>query len=72
MLFVDQPIGTGLSFADPEVELPTSSGLAADDLTVFLEIFLAEVFPERRVPFHVAGESYAVRTLYSLSALGES
>lgn len=62
MLFVDQPVGTGLSFTDPGVELPTSSAVAAEDLADFLEIFLAEVLPERRVPFHIAGESYAVCT----------
>lgn len=60
MLFVDQPVGTGLSFTDPEVELPTSSAETAEDLADFLEIFLAEVAPGRRGPFHIAGESYAV------------
>lgn len=62
MIFVDQPVGTGLSYADPGVELPTTSSVGAKDLYIFLQIFLTEVFPERRqVPFHIAGESYAVR-----------
>ena len=61
MIFVDQPVGTGLSYTDPGVELPSTSSVAAEDLYIFLQIFLTEVLPERRqVPFHIAGESYAV------------
>lgn len=61
MIFVDQPVGTGLSYTDPGVEIPTTSSIAAEDLYIFLQIFLTEVFPEQqRVPFHVAGESFAV------------
>ncbi|OJJ51694.1 hypothetical protein ASPZODRAFT_55251 [Penicilliopsis zonata CBS 506.65] len=59
MIFVDQPAGTGLSYTDPGTDLPTDSKIAAEDMYIFLQIFLTQVFPERReVPFHIAGESY--------------
>lgn len=61
MLFVDQPVGTGLSYTDPGVEIPSTSAIGAEDLYIFLQIFLTEVFPEKRqVPFHISGESFAV------------
>jgi len=60
MIFVDQPVGTGLSYTDPGVNIPTTSSIAAEDMYIFLQIFL-KIFPERRrVPFHIAGESFAV------------
>lgn len=61
MIFVDQPVGTGLSYVDSQTEVPTSSKIAAEDMYIFLEILMTEVFPERRQnPFHIAGESFAV------------
>lgn len=61
MIFIDQPVGTGLSYTDPGEKVPTTSSIAAEDMYIFLQIFLTEVFPERRrVPFHIAGESFAV------------
>lgn len=61
MIFVDQPVSTGLSYADPGAEIPSTSAIGAEDLYIFLQIFLTEVFPEKRqVPFHISGESFAV------------
>lgn len=61
MIFVDQPVGTGLSYVDSCQDIPTTSEIAAEDMYIFLQIFMTEVFPEHRhTPFHIAGESYAV------------
>jgi cathepsin A (carboxypeptidase C) len=61
MIFVDQPVGTGLSYVDSHLDIPTTSAIAAEDMYIFLQIFMTDVFPERRqTPFHIAGESYAV------------
>ncbi|EAW09791.1 putative carboxypeptidase Y [Aspergillus clavatus NRRL 1] len=68
MIFVDQPVGTGLSYVDSQTEVPTSSKIAAEDMYIFLEILMTEVFPERRQnPFHIAGESFAGHYIPTLS-----
>lgn len=65
MIFIDQPTGTGFSYADDGVELPSDSFMSAEDLYIFLHTFLTQVFPEKReVPFHIAGESYGVTNFY--------
>ncbi|KAI9928960.1 hypothetical protein MW887_001353 [Aspergillus wentii] len=69
MIFIDQPAGTGLSYTDPGTDTPTTSQIAAEDMYIFLQIFLSSVFPERRsVPFHIAGESYGGHYVPTLSA----
>ena len=45
MIFVDQPVGTGLSYTDPGIDVPTTSAIGAEDLYIFLQIFLTEIFP---------------------------
>ncbi|KAH3019699.1 hypothetical protein KXW60_006067 [Aspergillus fumigatus] len=68
MIFVDQPVGTGLSYVDSCQDIPTTSEIAAEDMYIFLQIFMTEVFPERRhTPFHIAGESYAGHYIPTLS-----
>ncbi|EAW21345.1 putative carboxypeptidase Y [Aspergillus fischeri NRRL 181] len=68
MIFVDQPVGTGLSYVDSRLDIPTTSEIAAEDMHIFLQIFMTEVFPERRhTPFHIAGESYAGHYIPTLS-----
>lgn len=58
LLFVDQPVGVGLSTSDPGSyihELPQM----ADDMILFLEKYF-KVFPEQQNnEFYIAGESYA-------------
>lgn len=61
LLFVDQPVGVGFSYIDEGYELPVDSREAAVDMHKFLQLFVSEVFPEKEgLPFHLAGESYAV------------
>lgn len=58
LLFVDQPVGTGLSVTDTNSyihELPRM----ASDMMIFLDKYF-EIFPERQNDdFYIAGESYA-------------
>jgi cathepsin A (carboxypeptidase C) len=66
MIFVDQPVGTGLSYVDSHMNIPTTSEISAEDMYIFLQIFMTEVFPERRqTAFHIAGESYAVCSFFN-------
>ena len=70
MIFVDQPVGTGLSYTDSGVDVPTTSAIGAEDLYIFLQIFLTEMFPEKRqVPFHISGESFGVCFEYSIKKM---
>lgn len=63
MIFIDQPAGTGFSYAEDKVEIPSDSFVGASDMYIFLQIFLNQIFPDlRRLPFHISGESYGVST----------
>lgn len=57
MLFLDQPVNVGYSYADDGTTVSTSP-VAGEDVYAFLEIFLNR-FPEySKQPFHIAAESY--------------
>lgn len=63
MLFVDQPVDVGFSYIDEGYDIPIDSHEAAVDMHRFLQLFISEVFPHKlHSPFHISGESYAVRT----------
>lgn len=56
VIFLDQPVGTGLSYGNDTVG---TTNEAAKDFYIFLELFFKK-FPEfRKNKFHIAGESYA-------------
>ena len=58
MIYVDNPVGAGYSFANPE-GLPSTQSEVADDLYEFLVQFFT-LFPEYRGnAFYAFGESYA-------------
>lgn len=58
MIFIDQPAGTGFSYTDEGVDMPSDSFVAAADTYVFLNIFYS-AFPHlKTLPFHISGESY--------------
>jgi hypothetical protein len=64
LLFVDQPVGVGFSYLDEGFDLPSDSAGAAVDMHRFLQLFVSQVFPHHLDrPFHLSGESYAVRDL---------
>src|ERR1700753_1194145 len=61
MLFVDQPAGVGFSYLDKGEPVPSSSFTAAEDLHIFLQIFVTKAFPKLKdQAFHISGESYGV------------
>ncbi|KAM0747546.1 peptidase S10 serine carboxypeptidase [Meredithblackwellia eburnea MCA 4105] len=56
VVFLDQPVQVGYSYGGKSI---SSSEDAAKDVWAFLQLFLRK-FPQwQKVPFHVAGESYA-------------
>ncbi|TNY19149.1 Alpha/Beta hydrolase protein [Rhodotorula diobovata] len=62
LIFLDQPVGVGYSYADKHDEGVWTTEAAARDIYAFLQIFFdeyADKFGE--VDFHIAGESYAGR-----------
>jgi cathepsin A (carboxypeptidase C) len=58
IIFLDQPVDVGFSYADPGAAVKNCAD-AAKDVYSFLQLFF-EQFPEyAKLPFHVAGESFA-------------
>ncbi|KAF5347036.1 hypothetical protein D9758_011625 [Tetrapyrgos nigripes] len=60
IFFVDQPIGTGFSYADYG-ESVTTSEEAAKDIAAFVAIFFENFGQFKGRAFHMAGESYGGR-----------
>ncbi|KAJ7437380.1 serine carboxypeptidase [Mycena galericulata] len=57
MIFLDQPVDVGFSYADPGASVKDCAE-AAQDVYSFLQLFF-EQFPEySKLPFHLAGESF--------------
>lgn len=56
VLFLDQPVNTGFSYGESNV---TSSIAAANNVYSFLQIFFQTYTEYAKLPFFVAGESYA-------------
>lgn len=69
LLFVDQPAGVGFSYLDKHEPVPADSFTSAQDMHVFLQIFVHQVFPEKAdAPFHISGESYGGHYVPTLAA----
>ncbi|EEB95125.1 hypothetical protein MPER_05954, partial [Moniliophthora perniciosa FA553] len=62
IIFIDQPIGTGFSYADFGETVDTAEA-AAIDIAAFLAIFFEHFTKFKGNAFHFAGESYAGRML---------
>ncbi|KAJ7184486.1 serine carboxypeptidase [Mycena filopes] len=60
LLFVDQPVGVGFSYADYGETVDTTEA-AAKDIAAFLAIFLESMPGLQGRPLHIAGESYGGR-----------
>ncbi|KAJ7489370.1 serine carboxypeptidase [Mycena latifolia] len=58
ILFLDQPVNTGYSFAGPGAAHVHSSQAAARDVHTFLQLFMHRFPQYARRPFHLAAESY--------------
>ncbi|KAH9922311.1 peptidase S10 serine carboxypeptidase [Epithele typhae] len=57
MIFLDQPIGTGFSYASDGSKVDTLADLAID-VYAFLQLFLARFPAHRARPLHIAAESW--------------
>jgi serine carboxypeptidase-like clade 4 len=59
VLFVDQPVGTGFSFADHADDYVTGEDEVAEDMYQFLQAFYKQFPQYQHLDFFVTGESYA-------------
>ncbi|OBZ78042.1 Carboxypeptidase Y A [Grifola frondosa] len=57
VIFLDQPVNVGFSYADEGTTVNTTP-VAALDVYAFLELFLRRFPKYSKLPFHVAAESY--------------
>ena len=57
IVFLDQPVNVGYSYATPGAEVDNSP-VAAEDVYAFLQLFLRRYPQYADRPFHVAAESY--------------
>eukprot|EP01114_Cavostelium_apophysatum_P014280 TRINITY_DN365_c0_g1_i1.p1 TRINITY_DN365_c0_g1~~TRINITY_DN365_c0_g1_i1.p1 ORF type:complete len:435 (+),score=116.18 TRINITY_DN365_c0_g1_i1:132-1436(+) len=68
LLYVDQPVGTGFSYADYEQDYVTDETEVAQDMYVFLQNFLA-MYPQYQTQdFYITGESYAGHYIPAIAA----
>jgi serine carboxypeptidase-like clade 4 len=67
VLFVDQPIGTGFSYADHPDDYVTGEDQVAEDMYEFLQTFYKQYPHYQKVDFFVTGESYAGHYVPSVS-----
>lgn len=59
IVFLDQPVGMGFSHIDPRGPMAGSEKETARDFEKFLNMFFANVFPEKKhLPIHIASEGY--------------
>jgi serine carboxypeptidase-like clade 4 len=59
VLFVDQPVGTGFSYADYDDDYVKDETGVANDMFEFLQAFYAKFPQYQKLDFFVTGESYA-------------
>ena len=57
VIFLDQPVNVGYSYADGSTSVNTTP-VAAEDVWAFLELFLARFPSYSKLAFHIAAESY--------------
>ncbi|KAI8968765.1 carboxypeptidase C [Trametes punicea] len=57
VIFLDQPVNVGYSYADGSTSVDTTP-VAAEDVWAFLELFLTRFSQYAQLPFHIAAESY--------------
>jgi len=59
LIYVDQPVGTGFSYADSPLDYVVDEKQVAQDMFVFLQNFM-QMYPQySKLPFYILGESYA-------------
>eukprot|EP00029_Vermamoeba_vermiformis_P013256 TRINITY_DN8172_c0_g1_i1.p2 TRINITY_DN8172_c0_g1~~TRINITY_DN8172_c0_g1_i1.p2 ORF type:complete len:436 (-),score=163.13 TRINITY_DN8172_c0_g1_i1:69-1376(-) len=59
IMYVDQPVGTGFSYADHYSDYVTDETGVAEDMYQFLQKFFVQYPQYSKLPFFIIGESYA-------------
>ncbi|KAG1672516.1 hypothetical protein FOA52_002825 [Chlamydomonas sp. UWO 241] len=59
MIYVDSPVGTGLSYSDTKTDYTTNDTATVRDLAAFMQGVLAAMPELSTQDFYIAGESYA-------------
>lgn len=68
LLFVDQPVGTGFSYADSSFDYVIDETQIANEMYTFLQNFL-QMYPQYRgLDFFISGESYAGHYIPAISS----
>ena len=68
VLFVDQPVGTGFSYADDSAAYVKSEEGVATDMWEFLQTFMKQFPQYSKLDFFVTGESYAGHYVPAISS----
>mmetsp|Transcript_15332 Transcript_15332/g.17048 ORF Transcript_15332/g.17048 Transcript_15332/m.17048 type:complete len:436 (+) Transcript_15332:1-1308(+) len=68
VIWIDQPVGTGFSYADHTDDMITNEKEMAEDMYEFLQKFLTQNPKYRPSDFYIFGESYAGHYVPALSA----
>ncbi|GMF03287.1 unnamed protein product [Ambrosiozyma monospora] len=66
VIFLEQPVGVGYSYADKSSV--SSTAVAAKDVYAFLELFFGRYIQFNGNDFHIAGESYAGHYIPNIAA----
>ncbi|XP_034568073.1 retinoid-inducible serine carboxypeptidase [Notolabrus celidotus] len=67
VLFVDNPVGTGFSYADRPDGYATDVSMVASDMLVLLQRFFKEKDEFQNVPFYIFSESYGGKMAAAIS-----
>ncbi|CAJ1076703.1 retinoid-inducible serine carboxypeptidase [Xyrichtys novacula] len=67
VLFVDNPVGTGFSYADGPDKFATNVATVASDMLVLLRHFFTEKKEFQSVPFYIFSESYGGKMAAAIS-----
>ncbi|KAF8510885.1 serine carboxypeptidase [Hysterangium stoloniferum] len=67
IIFIDQPVGVGFSYADYGETIETTED-AAQDIAAFMRLFFDQFTEFQGRPFHLAGESYGGRYIPTFGA----
>lgn len=68
VLYIDQPVGTGFSYADDSKAYVKTEDGVATDMWEFLQTFMKEFPQYAQLDFYVTGESYAGHYVPAISS----
>jgi len=68
VMWIDQPVGTGFSYADHSRDYVVNEDQVAEDMYEFVSQFMASHPQYAKLPFYVTGESYAGHYIPAIGA----